>query len=483
MPTNVNTGTSELKDSVVQCHSSQGVEFRASLMRLTRYLAVIEIHSPGLVLLTSEVLTDFKIVIRDRTVYSGRAVVSNMVNAGAGLVCEVKLDEASFSVASLSLSDANALLRDGFNDFLTQWQNLYRISPEFKVVMADFQTFLTDLRQWLEHVELEIRSSPSADRIQLERAAVDELREPVIRSIDTFIDRFETMAEKIETPFQPVHQNYLRRQLHPLLLCSPFAYRTYQKPLGYAGDYEVVDMMLRPPYEGSTLFAKMINVWLWGQAPATAHRNRVAYLEQKLVEETMRARAAGHTARVFNFACGPAAEVQAFIRNHAISDFAHLTMLDFNEETLVNLRAKLESIKQFTNRHVGLEFVKKSVHHILKESGKTIHRPAEQLYDFVYCAGLFDYLSDQVCRRLMNIMYDMVAPGGLLLATNVGDALNSSRPFRYSMEYILDWHLIYRDADKVASLAPTRAVVENIKVITENTGVNVFIEVRKPKDA
>jgi extracellular factor (EF) 3-hydroxypalmitic acid methyl ester biosynthesis protein len=80
----------------------------------------------------------------------------------------------------------------------------------------------------------------------------------------------------------------------------------------------------------------------------------------------------------------------------------------------------------------------------------------------------------------MNIFYEMVAPGGLLLTTNVSDALNSSRPFRYSMEYILDWHLIYRNGDAFAALAPDAASPENVRVIVEDTGVNVFLEIRKP---
>jgi extracellular factor (EF) 3-hydroxypalmitic acid methyl ester biosynthesis protein len=101
-------------------------------------------------------------------------------------------------------------------------------------------------------------------------------------------------------------------------------------------------------------------------------------------------------------------------------------------------------------------------------------------YDFVYCAGLFDYLTDSVCKRLMNYFYDMLAPGGLLLSTNVTDILNRSRPFRYSMEYILDWHLIYREGQAMNKLAPDRAPADTVKVITDDTGVNVFLEIRRP---
>jgi extracellular factor (EF) 3-hydroxypalmitic acid methyl ester biosynthesis protein len=45
-----------------------------------------------------------------------------------------------------------------------------------------------------------------------------------------------------------------------------------------------------------------------------------------------------------------------------------------------------------------LTYLKKSVNQILKDSGKTIERSSNEQYDLVYCAGLFDYLADPICR-------------------------------------------------------------------------------------
>ena len=46
-------------------------------------------------------------------------------------------------------------------------------------------------------------------------------------------------------------------------------------------------------------------------------------------------------------------------------------------------------------------------------------------YDLVYCAGFFDYLPDYVVPKTdVRILYDWVAPGGLVVATNV----DSSNP-------------------------------------------------------
>jgi extracellular factor (EF) 3-hydroxypalmitic acid methyl ester biosynthesis protein len=132
---------------------------------------------------------------------------------------------------------------------------------------------------------------------------------------------------------------------------------------------------------------------------------------------------------------------------------------------------------------MSFQLVKRSVYQILKDGGRSLRLATGEPYDYIYCAGLFDYLSDSVCKKLMNIFYEMLAPDGLLLATNATDALNCSRPFRYSMEYFLDWHLIYRDRAHFSTVAPDPADADNIAVIAENTGTNLFLEIRKPKDA
>ena len=147
------------------------------------------------------------------------------------------------------------------------------------------QTFLADLRLWLEQVELEIRSAPSGNRLEMEQRAVHEIGRDMVPAFDAMHERLESVSEGIEAELRPVHQNFAKRQLHPLVMCSPFAYRTYHKPLGYAGDYEMVNMILRDPYEGGSLFAKVVNLWFLSQWPARAHRNRIKHLKGILKEE------------------------------------------------------------------------------------------------------------------------------------------------------------------------------------------------------
>jgi extracellular factor (EF) 3-hydroxypalmitic acid methyl ester biosynthesis protein len=335
------------------------------------------------------------------------------------------------------------------------------------------QNYFIDLRRWLEQVELGIRTSPSRDSLQLERDVLEELVPSVLPSIDSLFARFEEVADRVLPELLPFHRTYAKRQLHPLLLCAPFAYRTYHKPLGYAGDYEMVNMILRDPLEGSSLFAKSVNLWFLSQAPAAAHRNRVKHLTQWLIDETRKHQKRGQPMRIFDLGCGPAGEVQQFLAQDPISNYASFTLLDFNDETLEHAGKVLGDLKRKFNRTTEIELIKKSVHQVLKEEGKPrVNNPG---YDLIYCAGIFDYLSDRICKRLMNVFYSMLEPGGCLIGTNV----DVSNPSRNGMEYLLEWHLIYRNAEQLKALMPDEAPPECSQIRSDETGVNHFIEIRK----
>jgi hypothetical protein len=62
-----------------------------------------------------------------------------------------------------------------------------------------------------------------------------------------------------------------------------------------------------------------------------------------------------------------------------------------------------------------------------------------------------------------------------MLVANMTD----TKPFRYFIEFILDWQLIYRNSREILALAPERCR-EAARVIAEPTSVNLFLHIRKP---
>ena len=53
-------------ESIVSCRNSQGVEIRATPVRMTRHLVVFEVYNPYSILQLSEVLQEFKIFVNQQ---------------------------------------------------------------------------------------------------------------------------------------------------------------------------------------------------------------------------------------------------------------------------------------------------------------------------------------------------------------------------------------------------------------------------------
>jgi len=223
------------------------------------------------------------------------------------------------------------------------------------------------------------------------------------------------------------------------------------------------------------MFAKLLNSYALQLPPVAAHRNRIQYLWQMLANESLRVRSQNRPAKVFNLGSGPAREVQQFMAASSLADQVSFVLADFEEKSLNHTERVLQDLKQRHQRRTQVKTSKLSVAQLIKEHERRGRHGQGEQYDLVYCAGLFDYLTDAVCRQLMEIFYAMLAPGGLLVATNV-----DVHPAINQMECFLDWHLQYRNPEGMRGLVPAAAQAAEVAVKSDATGANVFVEVRKP---
>jgi extracellular factor (EF) 3-hydroxypalmitic acid methyl ester biosynthesis protein len=453
-----------------------GQRVTALLRRLSWHTAAFEVPGAWPPMRLSERLREVKIWAAGTQVYEGPAVVTSLVDAGTGYLGEIKLDPG---VVSQLLRDRHNgqphIVPGNFDSFLREWQRVYCLRPEYKAAVADLYSFLTELRLWLKQGEL-LNCGPGDE--QKQSRILDWLRdvEPrVTAALGELFQRYEAAMARIDPELVAVHYRFGRQQLHSFLLCAPFVRRSFQKPLGYSGDYEVVNMMFRDPFQGETLLGMLINAYALQLPPIVGHRNRIAYLKRVLIEESVRIAGSQALLRVFSLGCGPAHEIQQFLAESELSDRLDAVLADFNSETLDHTRAALESLRQRYHRRASLRLIQQSAQDCILEAERKVQTGRSAQYDLVYCAGLFDYLSDRLCRRLLGVLYNQLKPGGLLIATNV-----DHHGARYEMECFLDWHLVYRNTADMAALVPAECPLDAVAVRRESAGVNVFLEIRKP---
>lgn len=456
--------------SLVTFRNSQGEAARGTLLRVEGSAAVFEVYNPYSIVQLSEVLQHLTIRRGEQTIYGGRAVVNNLVNTGLMLIVSAALIDPWLE--PLRHLDDDEAFCTAAGDFVARWEEHHCLAPGYRIAVGDLRAFFVALNQWLEQV-----------RLNEEKAALNwfstcgellRFAAPLYEKLAALHCRFEAEAALLPPAAVGIHKSWFQRELHPLVMRSPFLHRTYHKPLGYAGDYEMMNMIHRQAPEGPTAYAKIVNTAYVRLPIAECVINRVATLE-----EYLRAAVAADPRSeidILSVGCGPALEVQRFVATVRDAERAHFFMLDFNAETLAYAQERIAAAAAAAGQRVRVEFLHKSVHALLKAGSSPFGEEFQARFDFVYCAGLFDYLSDRVCARLIRLFYDWITPGGVVLVTN----MHLERSHRYVLEHLADWYLIYRNEEQMARLVPG---LGRQRIFTDATGINVCLEVRKGESA
>lgn len=464
-PRNLSVSPKSQIDPVVTFLNSQGQSVRGTIMNLQRKSLVMEVYNPYSIVQVSEVLSDLTVRQSTRSAYSGKAVITNIVNTGLTAIVSVTLTDEWRELSEVLTTPAGVGLEARM--FVEDWARRFRIGRSYQIVVNELRAYLSEISRWVEQVDLP--ASLPKENGHLRNDYFYELAAPLVERTRSYFAALEGEAAQVETELAPAHRAFAQAALHPLMLRAPFVFRTYTKPLGYAGDYLMVNQIIEDPRQGPSTYFQIVNAAFLQTSVAAAHRNRIDLLLDFLNRMAQRARDTGRPFRILNVGCGPAIEIQRFLQTCPNPELLSFELLDFSEETLAYTREKLGSIAQRMGRPLAVDFVHDSVHHLLKRRVEPLPSSARE-FDAVYCAGLFDYLSDKVCIRLLNHFAARTRSGGQMLVTNV----HSNSTEKYSMEHLLEWYLIYRDEAKLDALLPETAIARRLYV--DATGVNVFAE-------
>jgi extracellular factor (EF) 3-hydroxypalmitic acid methyl ester biosynthesis protein len=454
-------------DPVITFRNSQLEAVRGTLTNVQRRSLVMEIYNPYSIVQVSEVLNDLTIRSGERSIYKGKAVVTSLLNTGLMAVVSVALVE-EWSDLNVVRGDLSQVASEA-ERFVEDWQTRFRIGASYQVAVSEARAFLSETSRWADQADMS-GVLPREDDGRIRQDVFLDLATPIMVKGAKYFAWLEDETKAVSPEDAPAHKSFVQSALHPLLLRAPFVFRTFAKPLGYAGDYEMVNQIIGDPQQGHSTYFQIINSQFLQAAVAEAHRNRIELLVDYLFKAAAIAQKKGRQVRVLNVGCGPAVEIQRFIERHPNPSDIAFTLVDFSAETLDYTRDRLQGAAKLAGKAVSTAFVHESVHDLLKRAVRPMPADSEELFDVVYCAGLFDYLSDKVCARLLQYFVQRTCSGGNVLVTNV----HSSNPQVGVMEHVLEWHLIYRDEVSIESVLPSPR--RGTRIYKDTTGVNVFAE-------
>jgi extracellular factor (EF) 3-hydroxypalmitic acid methyl ester biosynthesis protein len=458
-------------DPVISFRNSQGDVARGTLTSLQRRSLVMEIYNPYSIVQVSEVLSDLTIRSGDRSIYKGKAVVVSLLNTGLMAVVSVTLTEEWNDFGGIRY-DAESIA-ETVGHFVASWDSRPMVGHAYQVVVNEMRAYFSEVTRWLDQADA-TAGLPRDTSGKVRDDVFYQIAQPLLVKGREYLLRFEAEARLVPSELEPAHRAFAQAAIHPLILRAPFVYRTYAKPLGYAGDYQMVNQILNDPREGQSTYFELVNFMFLQAGVAQAHRNRVDILEERLLRAAAQAQAQGRRLRVLNVGCGPAAELQRMAAGTAELEHVDVVLMDFSEETLAFTSSALETAAtQAGKSPLRITLRHESVNQLLKRSSREQGIQAQDQFDFIYCAGLFDYLADKACARLIGYFDHHLRPGGELLVTNV----HAFNPERFWMEHFLEWYLIYRDERNMEALFPDS--LPGVKTYTDATGINLFAEVVK----
>lgn len=264
--------------------------------------------------------------------------------------------------------------------------------------------------------------------------------------------------EEIDTN---VRQQCLQHPVAKILLQEPMTKWSFQKPRGYSGDADLIDYMYRlKPCDVSDSHVGRELYGVLNQANSTRSvRWRSNHLAQQIEQRHMDL---DRPISVMSVASGHLREL-AYLQN-ADEKIGRLLCID--QDTKSN-----QLVRKENNHNKFLEVKDESLTYILKK------KLGVEKFDLIYSAGLFDYLNDKLASKLIECLYDHLAPGAILIVPNFLKGITE----KAYMETFMKWNLIYRNEEDMRGLiAGINLKPEQVVLYEDGPSRVVYMKITKP---
>ncbi len=442
-------------------------------------LAILDLSTAGfaatapshLTLVPGSALESFQLLIGERPIWTTRAVV---VHGSAERI------GARFTSSVLDLHHLRlGATIDG--RLAVHAEQRARLPAEWRAAVADVCALLEDARLQMEDLERAETHDPLR-RGDEEAKLFGALGAGWGRAYYDSIAQLHEMSKGLDERAAALGRSYAASMLMPLLGACPMHRRAYEKPLGYAGDYRLMELYFTTEYPGERLFGRFLH---WISQNYTLGRTVVA--REVVMREAARealAKKGNGPVRILALAAGPAIELRRLLQEtDHLARPVQLILLD--QEPAAHESAHRHLMRVLLERHSGtlpvtVRCLHSSVRQLLKpQTPEDQHVLADTLadLDLIYSAGLYDYLPNPVASVLTRLLYERLRPGGRLLLGNLEETPDTT----WIMEYVLGWTLLYRTEETMLRLADGIAPVSAPARITrDSTKQCLFLDLTRP---
>jgi len=239
----------------------------------------------------------------------------------------------------------------------------------------------------------------------------------------------------------PEYQAFcLAHPIYDVLSTEPTVKQCQSRPRGYSGDADLIDYFYRLkacPMDTTFRDRELFSI-ATSNSSCSSVRWRAKHLSELFAQT---AQEKGRKITCLSVASGHIREL-GYLHNPQ-DTFEKFIALD--QDNISNDEARR------SHPHPFLHIIDESITYIIRDGFK------DQLFDFVYSAGLFDYLNEKLAAKLIQKLYTNVSEGGALLVPNFAKGILE----RAYMDIFMDWKLIYRSESQMMKLADMAGIPQD----------------------
>lgn len=309
------------------------------------------------------------------------------------------------------------------------------LDDNFVNLTEEIKGYLTDVKAKFD--QFDSQHSSRKDRINF-------LNQNKISIYEKLTDHFKKIwqfVNELNKADYLIYQKYYQKMILPFFLEAEINRYIYSKPLGYAGDFRMMNYIFdySRNFLGETGFEMLINYYTCNISISQSNIERRDYLKSNILNMV---RAKGNP-RIISVGGGPLRELIELLLENKINRSFHFFCLDFEPLAIDFVKSQMEKIDDSSKKNIIMEYLNINVKDLLKD--KVLLEMIKN-QDLIYISGVFDYLSDRFCSRLLHICWGLLREGGKLIICNTN--LNG-KSLRAYFEFLGEWKMNFRTKESM----------------------------------
>jgi SAM-dependent methyltransferase len=342
----------------------------------------------------------------------------------------------------------------------------YMVTKQFRYLVEDIDdrgkrkemlSFAKDFRDYIFELDVLNRE------ILKNKKGPEEIYSKLNHLNNEIVARAEGLKGKIKDPgvIERIKDSF-RSLVSSWIFKSPGSYRCLEKPKGYPGDYETLEIIYdRKVLSEARDLGYYFDMYFLNNPYAEAVRKRKDKLKDILANYIARSE---RPLKVLNLACGGCKELRDICSERperVIGKDVSFYCLDWDAEALDFSRDQLGGAPGNFN----ISFVRENILSFIRRTG---FFDENGQMDVIYSIGLADYFRDRILRAMMHSAYKGLKPGGRFIIAHKDKEISFSH---VPPEWFGDWTFYQRNEQDLYSLInETGLDWSEIKIDRDETG-------------